>query len=145
MAGEISKEQLDAMLEVQTKSAAALEKIANSFNDITSVQDKLIDMFAEVDKKMSNGLCDKVVSKVDEKMSALVKPLAEKQQSILNNTEDIQGKATAVSVVIGAAALVIIIAVVVVRVLTTVPHALSKDEMVEIMRDEMINFHREVK
>ena len=65
---QLTKAEILAMLDVQKEAATQMQKVASSLHDISKNQEALLESMSELEKTFRNGLCDKVIDKINEKM-----------------------------------------------------------------------------
>ena len=134
----LTKAEIMAMLEVQKEAATQMEKIASSLHDISKNQEALLNSMSELEKTFRNGLCDKVVEKVNKEIGVVVQPFSTGQKQLLDKVTIVKDNTTWLKHIIGASTLIIIIVTVIVKVLNTQP---STDAMIRIIHNEMQNYH----
>jgi len=134
----LTKAEIMAMLEVQKEAATQMEKVASTLHSISKNQEALLNSLAELEKAFRNGLCDKVVEKVNKEMGVVVQPFSTGQKQLLDKVTVVKDNTTWLKHIIGASTLIIIIVTVIVKVLNTQP---STDAMIRIIHNEMQNYH----
>ena len=139
MSEEVTKTQLNALLEVYATSAGHLEKIAHALAEIVKCQDTCMGHFNKIEERLTNGITEVIVKKVDEKIQVAVTPLALTQKNIAANAKAAADNSNWLKIILGGATLIILIVTVVVNTMTS-SRGLTQGDMTILLKE----IHKEV-
>lgn len=137
----LTKAEIMAMLEVQKEAATQMEKVASSLHDISKNQEAILAATSDLEKAFRNGMCDKVVEKVNEKVEVLVQPFATGQATALKDIETVKANTTWLKHIIGGATLIILIVTAFMKSVTLPP---SHSDINDIVSRQMESYHASV-
>ena len=135
---QLTKAEILAMLDVQKEAATQMQKVASSLHDISKNQEALLESMSELEKTFRNGLCDKVIDKINEKMGVIVQPLAAKQQLVLETVKKSNDNVAWLKTTIGGATLMIVAITVILKVINPAPNT---DDLIKVIRHQTEEYH----